>query len=807
MNRTILRCAWSAAALAACAACARDFDIRDFGAVGDGKTLNTSAIQKTIDMCSAEGGGRVIVDGGTYVTGTVLLKSGVELHVEANAVLMGSPDWRDWKDQPDARHIDTYMCPRHRSAALIFADEAENIAITGRGTIHGNGMAFVEKDPSSASGQLRRRLGVDKSPPRLVLFAGCRRVKVLDVSISYPPAGWSFWVHDCDDVVFDRVSIVVDVDFPNADGIHVNCSRDVRISNCDIETGDDSIVVRANSASLKENKPCERVSVANCNLRSYSSGVRIGWINDGVIRDCAFSNLTIRDSVCGIGLLLPYGGSREKTPDQGREATLVENLSFSNIVMDRIYARPVYVEITTNASTRVEAVRNLRFTNITSRGLMPPMVSAPRQGIVSDILFDGCRFEIDPAGKSAYRNGGEVGFASCQRFEGREHGRNVENMLEKPDRRDVACDVAAYVWPAYQPEPRWAELGIFGDGKGEWQNVCEATKRKPCDGLDARPLWGCEDESDPAVVARKIDAATAAGVNVFIYDWYWYGGRPFLEAALDRGFLGAKNCERMKFFIMWANHDVNGLWDNKMSTADGKKNVIWPARVSDADFEKIADRWISMYFSRANYYRIDGRPVLSIYDIKGFVDWDGPEKAKERLAYLRARVKAAGFPGLHLQAVGGYLMETAGDALSGLGVDSFTSYSWNDGTWSRINDETRPECTYPEWCEMAFALWDRYGERARTLGAVYFPNLTVGWDTNARYPTNETRRIVCNSNPADFARAARRVRAWADANVPATLPRLITVNSWNEWTEGSYLEPDDRFGYGYLDALRNVFGR
>ena len=108
---------------------------------------------------------------------------------------------------------------------------------------------------------------------------------------------------------------------------------------------------------------------------------------------------------------------------------------------------------------------------------------------------------------------------------------------------------------------------------------------------------------------------------------------------------------------------------------------------------------------------------------------------------------------------------------------------------------------------MAFALWDRYGERARTLGAVYFPNLTVGWDTNARYPTNETRRIVCNSNPADFARAARRVRAWADANVPATLPRLITVNSWNEWTEGSYLEPDDRFGYGYLDALRNVFGR
>ena len=111
-------------------------------------------------------------------------------------------------------------------------------------------------------------------------------------------------------------------------------------------------------------------------------------------------------------------------------------------------------------------------------------------------------------------------------------------------------DVAAIVWPAYQPEPRWAELGIFGDGKGEWQNVYEC---KAC----AKPLWGYENEADPNVVARKIDAATAAGVNVFIYDWYWYGGRPFLEDALNEGFLKAPNRGRMKFYVMWANHDVN----------------------------------------------------------------------------------------------------------------------------------------------------------------------------------------------------------------------------------------------------------
>ncbi|MBQ6137810.1 MAG: glycoside hydrolase family 99-like domain-containing protein [Kiritimatiellae bacterium] len=366
-------------------------------------------------------------------------------------------------------------------------------------------------------------------------------------------------------------------------------------------------------------------------------------------------------------------------------------------------------------------------------------------------------------------------------------------------------DVAAYVWPAYQPEPRWKELGIFGDGKGEWQNLYEATKRQACDNQGVRPLWGYEDESNPVVVARKIDAATASGVNVFIYDWYWYGGRPFLEDALDKGFLGAKNCGRMKFFVMWANHDVNGLWNNKMSTADGKNDVIWPAKVSDDDFAKIVDRWMTMYFSRPNYYRIGGKPVLSIYDIKGFVDWEGLDKAKKRLSHLRDRAKSAGFPGVHLQVVGGYFMASLRGSLAELGVDSFTSYSWNDGTWNRINDRSKPECTYPEWSEMSFGFWDRYRDQARGFGAVFFPNITVGWDTNARYPVAETRRIVRNPNPADFERAARRVKAWADATIPASMPKLITVNSWNEWTEGSYLEPDDRFGYGFLDAIRAVF--
>ena len=118
-------------------------------------------------------------------------------------------------------------------------------------------------------------------------------------------------------------------------------------------------------------------------------------------------------------------------------------------------------------------------------------------------------------------------------------------------------DVAAFVWPAYHPEPRWAELGIFKAGKGEWQNVWEAVPKWKGHRQPLKPLWGYENEADPKVMEKKIEAAVAHGVNVFIYDWYWYGGRPFLEDALNKGFLGASNNGKMKFFIMWANHDVN----------------------------------------------------------------------------------------------------------------------------------------------------------------------------------------------------------------------------------------------------------
>ena len=354
-------------------------------------------------------------------------------------------------------------------------------------------------------------------------------------------------------------------------------------------------------------------------------------------------------------------------------------------------------------------------------------------------------------------------------------------------------DVAAYVWPAYQPEPRWRDLGVFDAGKGEWQNVWEAVPKWDGHDQPLRPLWGYENEADPRVMERKIDAAVSHGVNVFIYDWYWYGGRPFLEDALDKGFLGAANNGKMKFFVMWANHNVVNLWDNRVADKCWDR-PIWPGGVSEEEFAKLAHRWIERYFRRPNYYRIGGRPVLMIYELRTFVDGiGGLAPAARALAGLRDACAEAGLGGVHLMACDHGI---DAEMVKALGVDSATIYNFVH--WASPAGD--PD--YADWARRGARRFDE----AKSLGlGAYFAHCSVGWDTNPRYPKSSVQPTVRNSTPGKFAEALRRARDWCDRNTPPGYPRLITVNSWNEWTEGSYLEPDERHGFGYLEAVRDVF--
>lgn len=381
-----------------------DIEIRKIGAVGDGKTLCTELIQKAIDDCNADGGGRVIISAGTYLTGKLVMKSNVELHIAAGGILLGSADYKDYPEA-DAKHVESFMLPRNRNACLIYAEECENIAITGLGTIDCNGHHYVtpRSNPRFHHWEFERIETL--TPPRVVFFTGCKNIKVEDVMMINQPAGWSYWIHDCDFVTFDKVKVYAELTYPNNDGIHINCSRDVSISNCSITCGDDCLVVRANSISLPENKVCERVTVTNCNLSSYANGVRVGWINDGVIRNCTFSNLVITDSNGGIDIRLPLRirssenvrfieASNPVSADVGREETLIENLSFSNIVMDRMYEYPIRIFIDPDERVQAKTIRNIYFHAVHSRSIEPPYVVGREKTHLNNICFADCTFDL-----------------------------------------------------------------------------------------------------------------------------------------------------------------------------------------------------------------------------------------------------------------------------------------------------------------------------------------------------------------------------------------------------------------------------
>jgi hypothetical protein len=161
----------------------------------------------------------------------------------------------------------------------------------------------------------------------------------------------------------------------------------------------------------------------------------------------------------------------------------------------------------------------------------------------------------------------------------------MDNTASRPEHGEH--DVAAFVWPSFTGnEPR--TLVFWPDGEGEWQTVRACTSRFPGHVWPRRPLWGYCNEADPRVMEMQIGVAADHGVNVFIYDWYWYDRRPFLEQSLNDVYLKARNNDRVKFYLMWANHDVTHLWYKRISGVGG--DVIWRGAIDRREFEIIARR-------------------------------------------------------------------------------------------------------------------------------------------------------------------------------------------------------------------------
>lgn len=377
--------------------CAKDFDVREFGAKGDGLALDTSALQKAIDACSDYGGGRVVLERGKFLTGTLTLKSGVDLHIDVSATLLGSTDCADYVESPEIKHIYPKRVARGRATCLIYADEAERIAISGRGTIDCNGQAFVRERPVlgewTATHCRNERIPGMLTPPRVVFLAGCRNVEITDVTVVNQPSGWCFWVNDCDVVLFDRVKIFGGMQSPNNDGIHINCCRDVLVSNCVIETQDDAVVVRADYGMLKEKKSCERVAFVNCSLMSYCACIRLSFLNDGELRSCSFSNLMMHDSAMGLNLELKPKAGTVLSDKLGVEST-VEDIVFSNIDMQRVIC-PIRCVTGNRPGVNCRAIRDIRFNECHCRDAEWSVFSGGQGNPLERFVFTNCTFPTE----------------------------------------------------------------------------------------------------------------------------------------------------------------------------------------------------------------------------------------------------------------------------------------------------------------------------------------------------------------------------------------------------------------------------
>jgi len=352
-------------------------------------------------------------------------------------------------------------------------------------------------------------------------------------------------------------------------------------------------------------------------------------------------------------------------------------------------------------------------------------------------------------------------------------------------------DVAAYIWPSCHHDARLGDI-LWPDGTGEWEVIKKGNPRFEGHYQPKVPLWGYEPDDDPKVMERWIDAATEHGVNVFIFDWYWFDEGPFLESSLNNGFLKAKNNEKMKFYVMWANHDVSHSYWN-VHKYPGNRTLLWDGAVDMKNFKIIVARVIKQYFSKPNYYKIDGKPVFSLFSMSNFLEGlGGLEQAAEAIDYFRAETKKAGFPGLHLQQiVFGPPGKEMQKKMAALRADSFTMYNWGG---------PHPE-DYIKWGVQAM---ERRKKCDETLSIPFFPNASIGWDDSPRFPNQQKKSIVhLNKSPQAFGSFLQKTKEYCDQHPEQ--PKLMTIFSWNEWIEGGYLLPDMKYGFGHLEAVKKVF--
>ena len=358
------------------------YDVTTAGAVGDGKTDDAQAIQRMIDRCSAEGGGRV------------------ELYLEATATLKAHPD-------ESIYHLSAFGKNEGEGMLWLYANDAENISITGKGTIHGNGIAFMGAELED-SYELKPLADQTFDPrPHVLTLTNVRNLTIRDVTIK-EGAYWTVHLIGCNEAVIDGINLLNNLKIRNGDGIDIDHSKNVRIANCHITSGDDCICLK-NRREFEQYGSCHDITVTNCVMSSRSCAIKIGSENMDSIYNVVFDNCIITGSNRGLGI-------------QNRDEGTVTDVVFSNIQLDcRLWsdvwwgkAEPIYVTSYPRANGnhkdanwrfpkgQIEGkcgeVSRIYFNNITATSENGCFVGGDVVGKVKDIYFNNVRVNLKKAG-------------------------------------------------------------------------------------------------------------------------------------------------------------------------------------------------------------------------------------------------------------------------------------------------------------------------------------------------------------------------------------------------------------------------
>ncbi|NWO21438.1 glycoside hydrolase family 28 protein [Oribacterium sp. oral taxon 102] len=299
------------------------YNVRDFGAAGDGVHKDTEAIQRAIDRCHAAGGGRVLLPGGgVYLSGSLLLRENIELHLESGAELRGSTELADYRSFSEDGELQLHSgVPSYVNSEydgrpkqyFLYAKGGENIRITGFGTISGAERIYHgEEKPYHIDGAFYPRIPV-------ILTEAVSQLTIRDITIT-ESAFWTVHLVGCRDVLIDGIRILNSLNMANCDGIDPDHCENVRIVNCHIECADDCIVLK-NTGAFSGYGPCRNILIANCTLVSTSSAIKLGSESTDDFRNVLIQNCVISRSNRGICIQLRDGGN-------------VENVFISNISIE-----------------------------------------------------------------------------------------------------------------------------------------------------------------------------------------------------------------------------------------------------------------------------------------------------------------------------------------------------------------------------------------------------------------------------------------------------------------------------------------